>query len=179
MTRIIFFFLVFVLTSVSTVYAQAPIASPSASAQASESASYQLPFPGLLPDHPLYIFKTVRDRIIDILIGDPVEKTRFYITSADKRLSASIALVDKGKPQLAETTASKGEEYLARAVASREQAAKEGKDVSTITTKLMNSLNRHESALLDLATKTEGGVKDRFTELSANARQYRESVQSK
>ena len=33
-----------------------------------EKIAYNLPYPGLLPDNPLYLAKVVRDRIADFLI---------------------------------------------------------------------------------------------------------------
>ena len=45
---------------------------------------YVLPYPGILPTHPLYFLKIVRDRIIELLISDRVNKAEFYILQADK-----------------------------------------------------------------------------------------------
>ncbi len=58
---------------------------------------YNLPYPGILPDHPLYFLKQLRDKILDFLITDPVKKAEFYILQADKRLSMGIALTDEKK----------------------------------------------------------------------------------
>lgn len=77
---------------------------------------YQLPYPGILPDHPLWILKAIRDRIMDFLIADPVRKSEFYILQADKRLGMAMMLLDKGNITLAEITLSKGETYMEKAV---------------------------------------------------------------
>ena len=60
---------------------------------------YILPYPGILPTHPLYFLKTIRDQIVEALISDPIKKADFYITQADKKLSMALALADMKKTQ--------------------------------------------------------------------------------
>lgn len=76
------------------------------------SVNYTLPYPGILPDHPLYPVKALRDRILEFLIRDPQRKADFYLLMADKRLNMGVALTEKGKYELAESTISKGEKYF-------------------------------------------------------------------
>lgn len=149
-----------------------------ATENAAKKSEYQLPYPGLLPDHPLYILKTIRDRIIDILIADPLKKADFTLLQADKRLASGIVLVDKGNPELAEVTVSKGEDYLARSVALRQRAKKEGKDVLGITTKLTAALDKHQEVLSTLAEKTSDRVQERFTEMAASIEKHKQSVKN-
>lgn len=73
---------------------------------------YELPYTGLLPDHPLYPLKAVRDRMMEFLIRDPMKKAEHYLLLADKRAGMALALSDKGKDKLAATTYSKAEKYL-------------------------------------------------------------------
>lgn len=77
---------------------------------------YTLPYPGVLPDHPLYFMKRVRDAILEVLIMEPVRKSEFYILQGDKRLQMGIMLVEQKKFSLAETTVSKAEKYMEKAV---------------------------------------------------------------
>ena len=58
--------------------------------------AYALPFPGILPDHPLYFLKTLRDTILLLLIKNPVRRVEFRILQADKSLSSAVTLFDKG-----------------------------------------------------------------------------------
>ncbi len=50
-----------------------------------KTIEYALPYPGLLPDSPLYILKAIRDRIIEVLISDTMKKANFELLAADKR----------------------------------------------------------------------------------------------
>lgn len=73
---------------------------------------YNLPYPGLLPDHPLYSLKTLRDRMLEWLTRDNVKKVHLYLLLSDKRLVMGKTLMEKGNNQLGITTYSKGEKYL-------------------------------------------------------------------
>ncbi len=66
---------------------QAPLPTPS---------NYALPYPGMLPDHPLFFLKQIRDRVMELLISDPIKKAEFYLLQADKRLSMAL-MYDEGK----------------------------------------------------------------------------------
>jgi hypothetical protein len=66
-----------------------------------QPVNYTLPYPGILPDHPLYFVKQLRDTVLSLLISNPVRKVKFYILMADKHLSMGVVLKEKGKPELA------------------------------------------------------------------------------
>jgi len=126
--------------------------------------SYELPYPGLLPDNPLYSLKALRDRIVGFLISDPIKKTEFDILQADKRLSVGIYLFDEGQTKytLSESTISKGENYFNEAIRSLVLAEKEGRDVSGMALHLKMSLSKHDEVIKDLAQKTTGKLKEKF-----------------
>jgi len=63
----------------------------------SEPIVYVLPYPGLLPTHPLYFIKNLRDKMIELLITDTISKAEFYILQADKKLNMGIVLRDMDK----------------------------------------------------------------------------------
>ena len=73
---------------------------------------YNLPYPGLLPDHPLYFFKIVRDRISEFTTRDYLKQAELYLLLSDKRLAMSTSLAAVGKSKLAFTTLAKSEKYF-------------------------------------------------------------------
>lgn len=81
----------------------------SSSKKQSTSSSYQLAYPGILPDHPLYKLKVLRDKIIPMLISNPVQKIDFYLLQTDKGITATSMLVEKGEIDLAKETGLKTE----------------------------------------------------------------------
>ena len=58
-------------------------------------ANYELPFPGLLPDHPLYLLKAGRDRALIFVTRDYDSKARLQLELSDKRVRAGELLVDE------------------------------------------------------------------------------------
>lgn len=70
---------------------------------------YDLAFPGMLPDNPLYKLKVLRDKFIGASILNPLKKIDFYVLQADKGILATAMLIDKNKIDLAQTTALKAE----------------------------------------------------------------------
>lgn len=109
---------------------------------------YQLPYPGILPDNPLYFLKAGRDKLMDFLIVEPVRKTEFYILQADKRLGMAMMLLDKGSTTLAETTLSKGQTYMDKAVSTIVNAKAGGRDVPGYAVeRLTLSLAKHAEVL--------------------------------
>ena len=90
-------FFVFIAFSTGTSFAQ---------------VKYDLAYPGILPNHPLYKVKVLRDRITAVLINDPIKKTEFYLLQADKGIHAAAMLVDKNEVELAKETALKAENNM-------------------------------------------------------------------
>jgi hypothetical protein len=75
---------------------------------------YELPYPGLLPDHPLYFLKATRDKFLEIITRDNVKKAEFYLHLSDKKANAATFLVKKGKNKLAVETIASGEKHASK-----------------------------------------------------------------
>jgi hypothetical protein len=124
--------------------------------------TYDLPYPGLLPDHPLYFLKMLRDKIIGFFISDPIKKAEFDILQADKRLNGAIYLFYKKsseKDELAISTISKGQNYFNDALVKIKLAKQQGINISDITTKLKSSLKGHGLTLKNLEDKVSEKTK--------------------
>jgi len=92
-------------------------ATASALRKTSQGINYSLPYPGILPDHPLYWLKMVRDRVTLILTRDSLKRFDLLLLYADKRLSAGQALISRNQVSLGVTTITKAEKYLHQAFA--------------------------------------------------------------
>jgi len=79
---------------------------------------YELPYPGMLPDNPLYFLKMIRDGIVRVLINDPFKKAEFNLLNAQKRMYAAKFLAEKEKDELSYETITKSNNYLHEAIAS-------------------------------------------------------------
>ncbi len=120
-------------------------------------AEYLLPYPGLLPDSPLYFAKTFRDRVIDFLISDSIKKAEFDLLQADKRLNSGFYLIMKrrGKEALAESTISKGQNYFEQAIAKTKEAQKQGLDTKKVVEKLSFESKKQQKRFGDLTRRLE------------------------
>jgi hypothetical protein len=111
--------------------------------------TYTLPFPGILPDNPLYPLKMLRDRIVLFLIADPVKRARFNLLQADKRLQAGLYLYrhDKKKAALALSTMEKGANYFGQALSQTRDLKRTKVDITDLTNTLENAARKHEQIL--------------------------------
>lgn len=141
-------------TSASTAsknYKVIPLENISAGETATDATiqrvDYFLAYPGILPDHFLYPLKMIRDRITLFFTVDPLRKVDVLLLYADKRIGAAKALMEKGKADLAITTATKAEKYLERAVNQERIARESGKDTSGQKDKLLKATYKHEEVL--------------------------------
>src|SRR3989344_4103402 len=81
-----------------------------------------LPNPGILPDSPIYFLKPLSEKVRGLFVFGEDNKALYALTLADKRLSETKALSDKGKDELASDTAEQAglenenaQEHLAKA----------------------------------------------------------------
>lgn len=144
------FALLFLIVS-SPMPSFAAVTPPPVGVAVEKKSEYLLPFPGILPDHPLYFLKQVRDGIMDRLIVDPLRKAEFHVLQADKRLNMGKLLIEQGKGSLAEVTISKGENYIQRAVSGLAAFKSTGRPVpANLIDRLTRSMEKHVEVLREL-----------------------------
>lgn len=105
MRKLNLFILAFVVFSLFFV-------NPAVAQQKDSKIDYDLAFPGILPDNPLYKLKVLRDKISIVLIADTYKRIDFYLLQADKGILATAMLIDKNKVALAQQTALKAEHNM-------------------------------------------------------------------
>lgn len=130
----------------------------------SKTMDYALPYPGLLPDNPLYVLKAVRDRIVETLISDPIKKANFELLQSDKRLNEGFFLFKKGesKYSLGESTISKGENYFEKGIDEIEKAKKRGTDLSDAPQRFYLSSVKQREIIKSLIKKSRGNIRQRL-----------------
>lgn len=64
---------------------------------------YNLPYPGLLPDSPLFFIKEIRDKILEWSTRDNLKKAELYLLLSDKKVAMAQSLAQKGKDKQALT----------------------------------------------------------------------------
>ena len=142
-----------------------------------ENVSYDLPYPGILPDNPLYFLKAVRDNIIGYLITDPLKKSEYNLLQYDKRLSASKKLLEEGKVDLSITTLSKSGNYFFNAIDRAAVARNQGEDANPILDKLLNASKKHQEIILQMTRGLKGDREKIYTSYLERARLFQDKVQ--
>lgn len=142
--------LMFVFFAKSTVLADEGSASAMVSPTPVAASNYTLPYPGLLPNNPLYFLKIIRDQVVMFFISDPLKKSDFLLLQADKRLEASWYLFKEGAKQndLALSTLTKSTNYLYDALAQLKQAQGSGQDITDLRGRLHDAILKHEQTVV-------------------------------
>lgn len=139
---------------------------------------YELPYPGILPDHPLYFLKVARDRIVGFLINDPVKKAEFNLLQSDKKLFAARMLFDDDKDKLGFETLSKSNNYMHHAISEANRAKEMNRNTDGVVQKMGASLAKHREAIREIIrTDTQykkqlEGEEKRLNEIRALYLQY-------
>ncbi|MBI2613553.1 MAG: hypothetical protein HYW62_02180 [Candidatus Levybacteria bacterium] len=106
---------------------------------------YDLAFPGILPDNPLYKLKVLRDKISIVLISDQYKRIEFYLLQADKGILATAMLIDKNKVALAEQTALKAEHNMTLVTYELKKMSEKPND--DLFNKLKTASRKHQEVL--------------------------------
>lgn len=121
---------------------------------------YDLAFPGMLPDHPLYKLKVLRDKVTLFLTRDPMKKAQYHLLLADKRIHMAAILIDKGKVELAKETALKGEnEYTLLVFLFKDVVKKPDKNFYE---RLEKASLKHQEILKQMVSKVDAKDKKDF-----------------
>jgi len=127
---------------------------------------YELPYPGILPDHPLYIFKVFRDKILDFSTRDNLKKVDLYILLSDKRAKMAQNLNGKGKTDLAISTMSKGEKYFLKIPYLLKNYKLQGGALNQeILDKVIASNSKHKEIIQELLKNSPEGTQYRIAEI--------------
>lgn len=140
---------------------------------------YTLPYPGLLPDHPLYFLRAVRDTMQTFFVSGPIEKADFYLLQADKSISASMLLSEKkGSTELAAATAFEAEQYFEKAIETAIDAKKQGIDIQEMTGKLVVANKKHKEIILHLKKGSEKETPDVYKKAEEKAQQLEKKARA-
>lgn len=141
---VVFLVVCLLISSVSVSFAQTEDTSLSATPT---PIDYQLPFPGLLPDHPLYFLRQFRDDLYGVLISGSLRHAEHSLLQADKRVEASAMLVKKRKVDLAEKTLSRAIVYYEDAITRVIEAKKQGMITDEFLRRLFVANLKHKEVI--------------------------------
>lgn len=105
---------------------------------------YPLPYPGILPNEPLFILKNLRDKLLEVFTLNSFKKTEFYLLQADKNLSSSIILFDLKEEDMALKTFVKSQGYLEKAIGEEEIARNSPGNLMELSEKIKQSSKKQK-----------------------------------
>lgn len=124
---------------------------------------YELAWPGILPDHPLYKVKVLRNKIIERMIIHPSKKVEFHLLMSDKTIYASKLMFEKGNIPLAKDTALKGENYYSMLVQDYNQTLLANENIPMwLDKKITRAAIKHQEIFQELQGKAEDSDKETF-----------------
>lgn len=147
--------MIIILLLTPVVFAQTPLVT-----------AYQFPWPGMLPDHPLYKLKVLRNKIIANIIYSPVKKVEFDLLMADKTLYAGKLLLEKGQGELAKETALKGENYFSILVADYARAKQRNEVIPwQLRVRIVRAYEAHQQLIDYLGQKAPEADKKTYRDI--------------
>jgi hypothetical protein len=109
---------------------------------------YEFAYPGrILPDHPFWSLKVVRDKLWLAITSNPLKKAEIQLLFADKRLKSASILFMEGKPELAVSTLTKAEKYLEQAVKQERVAKGRGIETAEFLEKIAKASLKHRQEI--------------------------------
>lgn len=145
-------------------------------AQNGDKVDYYLPYPGILPDHPLYWLKMIRDRIMLWLTQEPQQRFQRILLYADKRIGAAQVLIEGGKVDLGVSTATKAEKYLEQSIQQYRKLKQVGKAAPETEDQLKRALLKHEEVLKAVLEKVPDAAKPALGQALESSRKGYEQV---
>lgn len=121
------------------------------------TVDYDLPYPGILPDSPLYSLKAVRDMMVNLFISDPVKKAEFSFEASDKRFGAAVALFDKDKKELSLSTFLSGQNYFDESLENLNLAKTQGRVLDPAILSDMELSSEKQIEILNFMIRRTGG----------------------
>jgi hypothetical protein len=170
--------MILVMSLIAVTQPQAASPTPSLSATPTPVAKieYYLPYPGILPDSPLYRLKALRDKWNLAMTFDPARRAESELLLADKRLNAGMALIEGGKHGLGVTTITKSQKYLEQAANRAVEQAEEGKDVKSFLMQLSKAVLKHEEIIIGLTQKVSGSDSQNLESILTTTRMVQQNV---
>jgi hypothetical protein len=126
------------------------------------SVNYDLPYPGILPGSPLYVFKSLRDKVLELVTVDPAKKSEFFLLQSDKFLSSSLLLFKEGDTKLGEESLNKSQDSLEKAVEALILAKKSEKNINDMPSKIKTSAAKQKQEITNISENSTADKKDSF-----------------
>lgn len=114
----------------------------------------QLFTPPILPDHPLYLFGMVTDRV-ELSLAPSEKQFGIRIQYANTRLATANALIERGRLNLAMSTITKAEKYLVASAGDIQKLPSEQQEDARVI--LRDTITLHKDQLIAMKSSFSDG----------------------
>lgn len=119
--------------------------------EAPQPVAYELPYPGIMKDNPLYIFKTIRDRVLEFSTRDNLKKAQLRVLFSDKGVRAAELLQKNGHDEQVVTELQTSQSYFKKAIRDVVLSKQQGVSASAeLVNKMKLSNLKHREVILHL-----------------------------
>lgn len=138
---------------------------------------YNLPYTGILPDHPLYFVKSIRDKILELATRDNLKKAELYLLFSDKSIGSAESLAQKGKDKQAISSLIAAEKYFKKMLKYTALSKKQGASASAeLIQKIKLSNEKHREIIENLQKNMVDGQSEIFKQLLQHNEQNRKEA---
>jgi len=138
---------------------------------------YNLPFPGILPDHPLYPLKSARDTIKVFLTRDYMKKADLLLLLSDKYASMAVALAEDGQWGTAAEAVEQSESSFTDMIDALETSKEQGVSPSAeFLQKIKLSNDKHKEVIQELLITSPQGSHTILEESLEKNNQLRDDI---
>jgi len=123
----------------------------------------ELPGPGLTPDSPFYFLERFAEGIGTFFTFGDLNKAARYAALASERIAEAQAVINKGKPEVAEKALKRYEDQLGRALAKAETAKTKGQNIERVTEIVATATSKHLTVLEGVLEKVPEAAKEAIT----------------
>ena len=139
----------------------------------------ELSDPGLTPDSPFYFLETIAEEIVTFFTFGDLKKAERYATLAAERLAEARAVVNKGKPELAEKTLERYRMQLQNSIARAEKAQTKGENIEQVMARVGQATFKHLEVLAEVAEKVPEEAKPAIENaMKASLKGHEKAVQA-
>ncbi len=144
-----------------------------------QPVKYELPYPGLMEDSPLYFLKNIRDSIVEFTTRDNLKKAQLHVLFADKRVRAAELLQEKGHEEKVSDELKTSQSYFRNALQDVLASKQQGVSASAeFITKMKLSNLKHREVIQRLKQVVPGAQQRALEEILKENQKLRDSLQS-
>ncbi len=141
------------------------------------AVEYDLPYPGMLPDHPLYVLKSARDAVMVFLTRDYIKKSELMLLLSDKHVAMAMALAKNGEWGDAAELLQQSEDMFDEMLTTLEESASQGVSPGEeLIQQVTMSNEKHKEVIQQLLITSPQGSRDQLEEILRHNNQLNKQI---